>query len=67
MSKLYIALVAVVAALAAVLPAQILPNFASTRIRSNRSITFRYRDPGAKAVLCLIHFAPLLFQPSSQP
>jgi enterochelin esterase-like enzyme len=34
--------------------AQILPSFPSTRINSDRSITFRYRDPDTKAVLCSI-------------
>jgi enterochelin esterase-like enzyme len=40
--------------LAPLLSAQVLPNFLSTHINADRSITFRYRDPGAKAVLCSI-------------
>lgn len=40
--------------LASLLSAQVLPNFPSTHINADRSITFRYRDPGAKAVLCSI-------------
>jgi enterochelin esterase-like enzyme len=41
-----------VASLAPLASAQALPSFASTEIHADRSITFRYRDPGAKAVLC---------------
>jgi enterochelin esterase-like enzyme len=40
--------------MAPLLPAQVLPSFASTRINADRSITFRYRDPDTKAVLCSI-------------
>jgi enterochelin esterase-like enzyme len=48
------ALVAVAMTLAPLLSAQVLPNFPSTHINADRSITFRYRDPGAKAVLCSV-------------
>jgi len=48
------ALVAIAIFLAPLLPAQVLPDFPSTHINSDRSITFRYRDPGASAVLCSI-------------
>jgi enterochelin esterase-like enzyme len=48
------ALVALAIFLAPLLPAQVLPDFPSTHINSDRSITFRYRDPGASAVLCSI-------------
>jgi enterochelin esterase family protein len=48
------ALVAIAIILAPLLRAQVLPNFPSTHINSDRSITFRYRDPGANAVLCSI-------------
>jgi 1,4-alpha-glucan branching enzyme len=41
-------------ALSAVLFAQILPSFPSTKINPDHSITFRYRDPGATAVLCSV-------------
>jgi hypothetical protein len=41
-------------ALLASVSAQGLPNFPSTRINPDRNITFRYRDPGAAAVLCSI-------------
>jgi enterochelin esterase-like enzyme len=41
-------------AAAPVLPAQVLPSFASTRVNPDHSITFRYRDPDTKAVLCSI-------------
>jgi enterochelin esterase family protein len=34
--------------------AQILPSFPSTRVNADHAITFRYRDPGAQAVLCSI-------------
>jgi enterochelin esterase-like enzyme len=34
--------------------AQVLPSFPSVRVNPDRSITFRYRDPGAKAVLCSV-------------
>ena len=34
--------------------AQVLPKFASTKINPDHSITFRYRDPGATAVLCSV-------------
>ena len=54
LGKLCIGLLTVFATLAPILPAQILPSFASTRIHSDHSITFRYRDPEAKAVLCLV-------------
>jgi len=48
--------VALLTAVAFVVPgsAQVLPNFPSTRINPDRSVTFRFRDPGAKAVLCSI-------------
>ncbi|HEY4354165.1 MAG TPA: alpha/beta hydrolase-fold protein [Acidobacteriaceae bacterium] len=36
------------------LPAQVLPNFPSIAINTDHSITFRYRDPGAREVLCSI-------------
>jgi enterochelin esterase-like enzyme len=39
---------------APLLPGQVLASFASTRINADRSITFRYRDPDTKAVLCSI-------------
>jgi enterochelin esterase-like enzyme len=48
------ALAAIAIFLAPLLPAQVLPDFPSTHINSDRSITFRYRDPGAQAVLCSI-------------
>jgi enterochelin esterase-like enzyme len=48
------ALVALAIFLAPLLPAQVLPDFPSTHINSDRSITFLYRDPGASAVLCSI-------------
>ena len=51
--KLSVALLAAVA-LFSPLSAQILPSFPSTTINADHSITFRYRDPGAKAVLCSI-------------
>ena len=38
--------------------AQVLPNFPSTTINPDHSITFRYRDPGATAVLCSIETSP---------
>jgi enterochelin esterase-like enzyme len=34
--------------------AQVLPSFPSTKINPDHTITFRYRDPGATAVLCSI-------------
>lgn len=34
--------------------AQVLPSFPSNKVNADRSITFRYRDPGAKAVECSI-------------
>jgi enterochelin esterase-like enzyme len=34
--------------------AQILPSFPSTQIHQDHTITIRYRDPGAQAVLCSI-------------
>ena len=49
-----IALVGVAMILAPLLSAQALPSFPSTHINADRSITFRYRDPGAKAVLCSV-------------
>jgi enterochelin esterase-like enzyme len=48
------ALAAIAIFLAPLLPAQVLPDFPSTHINSDRSIIFRYRDPGASAVLCSI-------------
>lgn len=36
------------------LAAQVLPSFPSTTIKADHSITFRYRDPGAKEVLCSV-------------
>jgi enterochelin esterase-like enzyme len=48
------AVMAIAMILASLLSAQVLPNFPSTHINADRSITFRYRDPGAKAVLCSI-------------
>lgn len=42
------------AALLTPIAAQVLPSFPSTTVHSDRSITFRYRDPGAKSVLCSI-------------
>jgi enterochelin esterase-like enzyme len=48
------ALVALAAMLAPLLPAQVLPSFASTWINPGHSVTFRYRDPDTKAVLCSI-------------
>jgi enterochelin esterase-like enzyme len=47
-------LLTLVASLAPLVSAQALPSFPSTEIHADRSITFRYRDPGAKAVLCSI-------------
>lgn len=41
-------------ALATPLGAQILPSFPSTTINPDHSLTLRYRDPGARAVLCSI-------------
>ena len=41
-------------ALFAPVPAQVLPSFPSTTINPDHSITFRYRDLGATAVLCSI-------------
>ena len=49
-----IALVGVAMIFAPLLSAQVLPDFPSTHINADRSITFRYRDPGAKAVLCSV-------------
>jgi enterochelin esterase-like enzyme len=43
-----------VSALLAPVSAQVLPSFPSTKINPDHSITFRYRDPGATAVLCSI-------------
>ncbi|MBT9333345.1 esterase [Acidipila sp. 4G-K13] len=40
--------------LAPPLSAQVLPSFPSTEVHADHTITFRYRDPGAKAVLCSI-------------
>jgi enterochelin esterase-like enzyme len=45
-------LLTVAASLAPLVSAQALPSFASTQIRGDRSITFRYRDPDTKAVIC---------------
>lgn len=53
LAKFSVALLTVVALLAPT-SAQVLPSFPSIKINSDHSITFRYRDPGAKAVLCLI-------------
>jgi enterochelin esterase-like enzyme len=47
-------LLTVVGSLAPLVSAQALPSFASTEIRADRSITFRYRDPDTKAVLCSV-------------
>ncbi len=52
LTKVCVVLLTVIAPLAPLVSAQVLPSFASTRINADRSITFRYRDPGAKAVLC---------------
>ena len=41
-------------ALLAPVSAQVLPSFPSTKINPDHSITFRYRDPGATAVLCSV-------------
>jgi enterochelin esterase-like enzyme len=41
-------------ALLAPVAAQVLPSFPSTKINPDHTITFRYRDPGATAVLCSI-------------
>ena len=45
-------LLTAVGSLAPLVSAQALPSFASTEIHADRSITFRYRDPDTKAVLC---------------
>jgi enterochelin esterase-like enzyme len=50
----WVQIVSFAAVMAPLLPAQVLPSFASTRINADRSITFRYRDPDTKAVLCSI-------------
>jgi enterochelin esterase-like enzyme len=52
-AKISVALLTVVAFLAPA-SAQVLPSFPSIKINSDRSITFRYRDPGTNAVLCSI-------------
>ena len=49
-----VVLLTIVASISLLLPAQVLPSFPSTRINPDRSITFRYRDAGAEAVLCSI-------------
>ena len=48
--------------------AQVLPSFPSTKVNPDRSITFRYRDPGAKAVLCSIENVakPLPMRPDAE-
>lgn len=51
--KFCLTLLATVALVAPVC-AQVLPSFPSVKVNADRSITFRYRDPGAKAVLCSI-------------
>ena len=38
--------------------AQVLPSFPSVTVHSDHSITFRYRDPGATAVLCSVENVP---------
>ncbi len=47
-------LLVMAAVFAPVVPAQVLPSFPSTTIHADHSITFRYRDPDTKAVLCSI-------------
>ena len=40
------------------LRAQVLPSFPSTQVNADHSITFRYRDAGAKAVQCTVENVP---------
>jgi enterochelin esterase-like enzyme len=49
-----VVLLTLVGSLAPLVSAQVLPSFSSTEIHADRSITFRYRDPDTKAVLCSI-------------
>ncbi len=48
----------VVAVLPPTLPAQVLSSFPSVTVHPDRTITFRYRDPGAPAVLCSVENVP---------
>src|ERR1039458_1091501 len=49
---------AVIAGLMPALAAQVLPSFPSVTVHSDRTVTFRYRDPGATAVLCSVENVP---------
>jgi enterochelin esterase-like enzyme len=40
------------------LAAQVLPSFPSVTVAPDRTVTFRYRDPGATAVLCSVENVP---------
>ena len=51
-------LLILMAALGAGARAQVLPSFPSVTVHPDRTITFRYRDPGATAVLCSVENVP---------
>jgi enterochelin esterase family protein len=49
---------AIVAGLTPALAAQVLSSFPSVAVHADRTVTFRYRDPGAAAVLCSVENVP---------